>query len=153
MRVRIMIPTTGSATASRKRTATRTTARSPLRQTIVCLPLSPTVSTRRISARPSPRRTVGAIGGGVVPPPARRLGAATFADCRRTSSGEGADEVLRVGHHERGRSGAAHAVERHGGAFTDYLVLMAEGAVDQQDRRGRQIQGVVRAQPDRKTAG
>jgi len=52
-----MMPITGSATSSRKRTATLTSARSPLRQTMVGLPLSPMVSTRKISARPSPRRT------------------------------------------------------------------------------------------------
>src|SRR5438067_12024 len=66
-----MMPTTGSGTGSRKRTATFTTARSPVRHTIVGLPLSPIVSTRRISARPSPRRTVGAIGGVMLSPHAR----------------------------------------------------------------------------------
>ena len=71
MRVRIMIPTTGSCTASLNRTVTRTSARSPLRQTIVGLPLSPTVSTRTISARPSPRRIRGVIGAPTLSPHVR----------------------------------------------------------------------------------
>jgi len=67
-----MMPITGSATSSRKRTATLTSARSPLRQTMVGLPLSPMVSTRKISARPSPRRTRGVSGTLTVSPHARR---------------------------------------------------------------------------------
>src|SRR5665811_167380 len=63
MRVRIMMPTTGSATASRKRTATRTTARSP------------------------PRRTVGASGGVMLSPQARRRAATCLRYFASISSG------------------------------------------------------------------
>ena len=61
--------------------------------------------------------------------------------------GQPADEFLFVRHHERGGSGAADAVERYGGALAHHQVLVAEGAVDEQDRRGREIQRIVRAQP------
>ena len=164
MRVRIMMPTTGSATASRKRTATRTTARSPLRQTMVGLPFSPMVSTRTISARPSPRRTVGASGGVMLSPQARSLVGDVLAIRRQhllgiaaagqfalvqppDFVGQAADQFLFVRHQQRGGAGAAYAVERDGGALAHQQVLVAEGAVDQQHRRGREIQRIVRPQP------
>src|SRR5450759_1496768 len=61
--------------------------------------------------------------------------------------GEPADQFLFVRHHQRGGSGAAYAVERYGGALAHDQVLVAEGAVDEQHRRGREIQRIVRAQP------
>jgi hypothetical protein len=61
--------------------------------------------------------------------------------------GEPADEFLLVRDHEHGGSGAADAVERHGGALAHDQVLVAEGAVDEQHRGGLEIQRIVRAQP------
>ena len=63
--------------------------------------------------------------------------------------GQPADQFLFVRHQQRGGPGAADAVERDGGALAHHQVLMAEGAVDQQHRRGREIQRIVRTQqPD-----
>jgi hypothetical protein len=50
-------------------------------------------------------------------------------------------------------SGASDAVERYGGALAHDHVLVAEGAVDEQDRRRREIQRIVRAQPTNVAGG
>ena len=57
--------------------------------------------------------------------------------------GKAADQVLFVRDHEGGGAGAADAVERDGSALAHQQVLFAEGAIDEEDGRRREIQRIV----------
>ena len=137
------MPTTGSATASRNRTVTLTTASSPLRQTMVGWPFSPMVSTRRIFGAPVAAAHARARAAACTVSPQARSRAAT---CLRYAAqhllgiaapgqfalvqppdfvGQPAQQFLFVRHQQRGGAGAAQAVERHRGALAHQQVLAA----------------------------
>ena len=151
--MRIIIPITGSATASRKRTVTLTTASSPLRHTIVGQPFSPMVSTRtHFGASVAAAHARVELSGNRLAPSADLRGD-VLAVCgqhlarvaaRREAPvaeppdlvGESPEQVLFVGDEQGGRAGAAQAVERDCGAFADQRVVAREGVLDAKDRRG-----------------
>src|SRR5205823_14323807 len=56
--------------------------------------------------------------------------------------GEAADQFLLVRDEQHSSSGAAYAVQRNRGALPPEQILAGKGVIDQQDRRGNQVQRV-----------